>query len=65
MEMTEEKKKRRKIFKCPICEDTIDFIIQEPENVERYPFLVEYKHGDHILKLYFDKDLLIREIRHD
>ncbi|TFG04970.1 MAG: hypothetical protein EU536_03360 [Promethearchaeota archaeon] len=62
--MAEEvKKKRRKIFKCPICDETIDFFIQEPANIDRYPFLVEYKHNDHILKLYFDKDLMIREIR--
>ena len=58
-----EKKKRRKIFKCPVCEDTIDFYISEPENVDRYPFLVEYKHGDHVLKIFFDKDLMIRELK--
>ncbi|MHA1129617.1 MAG: hypothetical protein ACTSQI_01910 [Candidatus Helarchaeota archaeon] len=61
--MTEDVKKRRKLFKCPICGDTIDFIIEQPKNVDRYPFLVEYTHKDHILKLYFDRDLMIREIR--
>ncbi len=62
--MAEEKKKRRKIFKCPVCEGTIHFIIQEPEGIQSYPFLVEYKHGDHVINIYFDKDLMIREIRH-
>lgn len=61
--MAKEKKKRRKIFKCPVCEDTIQFIISEPDNVDRYPFLVEYEHGDHILQIYFDMDLMIREIK--
>ena len=61
--MTEDVKKRRKIFKCPICDETVDFIIEQPENIDRYPFLVEYTHKDHVLKLYFDKDLMIREIR--
>ncbi|NVM28422.1 MAG: hypothetical protein HWN65_06235 [Candidatus Helarchaeota archaeon] len=63
--MAVEKKKRRKIFKCPICKDTIQFIIQAPDNVERYPFMVEYEHGDHVLQIYFDMDLMIREIRHE
>jgi hypothetical protein len=57
------KQKRRKIFKCPVCDQTIDFIIEQPKNVQRYPFLVEYKHDDHVLQLYFDQDLMIREIK--
>ena len=62
-ETSEKVPKRRKIFKCPICEKTIDFVIEQPENVIRYPFMVEYQHADHVLELYFDQDLLIREIR--
>lgn len=59
----EDKKKRTKFFKCPICHQTVYFIISEPSNVEMYPFLVDYKHNDHILHIYFDKDLMIREIK--
>ena len=59
----EEVQKRRKIFKCPQCHDTIDFIIEQPKDINRYPFLVEYNHKGHILKIYFDKNLMIREIK--
>lgn len=61
----EEKKKRIKIFKCPICHEAIQFIISEPENIDTYPFLVDYTHNDHVLHIYFDKDLMIREIKQD
>jgi hypothetical protein len=60
--MAQEVKKRRKIFKCPKCNETIHFIVEQPQNIDRFPFCVEYKHGDHVLKIFFDKDLMIREI---
>ncbi len=60
---TEEKKKRIKIFKCPQCHQTVHFIISEPPNIDSYPFLVDYTHNDHVLHIYFDKDLMIREIK--
>ncbi len=43
--------------------EPIDFIIEQPKDINRYPFLVEYKHKDHVLKIYFDKNLMIREIK--
>jgi hypothetical protein len=59
----EEKKKRMKIFKCPICHEPIQFIISEPPNIDSYPFVVDYTHNDHVLHIHFDKDLMIREIK--
>ena len=61
----EEKKKRIKVFKCPVCHDAIQFIISEPPDIESYPFLVDYPHNDHVLHIYFDKNLMIREIKTD
>lgn len=64
-EYKEAPKKKRKMipFKCPVCGEMIYFKCEIPDNVEVFPYRIEYKHHDHIVLIDLDNNHDIREIK--